>query len=224
MEQMKSSFLAPAQKAIGAMVRNKWFCLFWLLFGFLYVTIYGMLYVEDLYTEGVRSYGVFGVQVDPFMTATASIIGKTYPWLFRGWGLIQSISLALNIQYMFRRYGYKSKAANALLIAGTVCIIATTFIRSTEEPGLQRIAHWGTALLFAFLFAIAMGLGLLYLAKRSKKFMGTFILFVAMLVLMLALLIFVGKGGAIESIPMWGVYLILLFANYSNVYKDSLSA
>ena len=214
MEKLKSSFLA--------LVRNKWFCLFWLVFGFLYVTIYGMLYVEDLYTEGLRSVNVFGVLIEPTMTATASIIGKTYPWLFRGWGLFQAISLSLNVQYMFRRYDYKSKAANALLIAGTICIISTTFIRSTEEPGLQRIAHWGTALLFAFLYAIAMGIGLYQLAKRSKKFLGTFIFFVAMLALMLALLIFVGKGGAIESIPMWGVYVILLFTNFTGLYKDCL--
>jgi len=214
MAKLKTSFLA--------LVRNKWFCLFWLIFGFLYVTIYGMLYVEDLYTEGLRSHNVFGVLIEPTMTATASIIGKTYPWLFRGWGLFQAISLSLNVQYMFRRYDYKSKTANALLIGGTICIISTTFIRSTEEPGLQQIAHWGTALLFAFLYAIAMGIGLLHLAKRSKKFLGTFVFFVAMLALMLALLIFVGKGGAIESIPMWGVYVILLFANFTGLYKDSL--
>ncbi|MCL2494241.1 MAG: hypothetical protein FWE98_01120 [Oscillospiraceae bacterium] len=187
------------------------------------MTVYGALYVEDLYTEGLHSVQVFGVLIEPTMTATASIIGKTYPLLFVGWGVFQSIALTLNVLYLYRRYGYKSKAGYALLALGTLCIISTVFIRSTEEPGLQRTAHWATALLFAFLYAIAMGMCLLSLAKKSRKFLGTFIFFVAMLALMLALLIFVGKGGAIESIPMWGVYVILLLTNFTGMYKESLA-
>ena len=216
--------MANLKSSCLALIRNKWFCLFWLIFGFLYVTIYGMLWVEDIYTEGLRSFNVLGVMIEPTMTATASIIGKTFPWAFRGWGLFQSTSLALNILYMNRRYGYRSKICNLLLLLGALCIYIAVMIRSTEEPGLQRTAHWGFSLLFAFLYAIAMGMGLLSLAKRYKKFLGTFLVYVAMLALMLSLLIFVGKSGAIESIPMWGSYLLLLLLNYTGAYKDCLPA
>jgi len=216
MAKLKSFFLA--------LVQNKWFCLSWLIFGFLYVTIYGMLWVEDIYTEGLRSYNVLGVMIEPTMTATASIIGKTFPWAFRCWGLFQSIALGLNVLYANRRYGYKSKICNLLLLLGAVSIYIAVMIRSTEEPGLQRTAHWGFSLLFAFLYAIAMGMCLLSLAKRYKKFLATFIVYVAILALMLSLLIFVGKSGAIESIPMWGSYLMLFLLNYTGVYKDCLPA
>ena len=214
MNKLKDSFLA--------LVRNKWFCLFWLVFGFFYVTIYGMLYVEDLFTEGLRSVSIFGILIEPTMRATASIIGKTYFWGFKGWGLFQSVSLTLGILHMYRRYGYKSRAGNICIILGTCCIAACVMIRSTEAFGLQLVAHWAGALLFGVFYAIAIGLCLLHLSKQSKKFLATFIVFVAMLASMIGLLVLFGKSGAIENIPMWGGYLILFLAGYTGFYKDSL--
>ena len=214
MEKLKTSFLA--------LVRNKWFCLFWLLFGLVYMTVYGMLFVEDLFTEGLRRVSILGIAFEPTMAATASVIGKTFPWAFRGWGLFQSIALSLNILFLYRRYNYKSKAGNVLLVLGTVCIITTTMIRSTEEFGLQLVAHWATALLFAIFYAVAMGLALLHMARSSKKSLVTVVVFIAMLVLMLVLLALMGKSGAIESIPMWGTYLILLLTNFTGLYEENL--
>lgn len=216
MKKWKTSFLA--------LCANKWFCLFWLLFGCAYMSIYGMLYVEDLFTEGLSSYSLLGLLFEPSMTATASIIGKTYFWAFKGWGLFQSIALTLSILYMYRRYGFKSKAGTACMILGTACICTTVMIPSTEEFGLQLVAHWSTALLFGVFYAVAIGLCLLRLAKQSKKFLVTFILFITMLAAMIVLLVTVGKSGAIESIPLWGAYLILLLTNYTGLYKDSLPA
>ena len=214
MEKLKASLLA--------LLRNKWFCLFWLLAGFLYVTIYGMLYVVDPFTEGLRTVNILGVTIEPTMRATASIIGKTYPLAFHGWGIIQSISIALNILYTYRRYKYKSTAGYACLIAAAGCIVINNFIPSTEVFGLQLVAHWSTALLFGIFNAVALGLCLLHGAKQSKKFLATFIVFVAMLAAMIGLLAAFGKSGAIESIPMWGAYLILFLANFTGLYKDSL--
>ena len=220
MSKLKSSLLA--------LVQNKWFCLFWLVFGFLYFTIYGMLYVEDLYTEGLRSVNVFGFLLEPTMTATASIIGKTYFWGFKGWGLFQAIAISLNVLYAYRKYGYATKFAKAgkiLLIAGAVCIAMCVMIRSTEEPGLQRFGHWAGALLFAFFDAVALGFVIAHLAKKEGiAAKGTLAFFIAMLALMLGLLIFVGKSGAIETIPMWGAFIILYLLNFTNLYKKYLPA
>jgi len=217
MAKLKASFLA--------LVQNKWFCMFWLIFGCAYATIYGMLYVEDLYTEGLRYYNVFGLLIEPTMTATASIIGKTYFWGFKGWGLFQWIAIALNVLFTYRKYGYSGKMAKlgkVFLGVSAVSIFTCVMIRSTEEPGLQRFGHWTGALMFAFFGALALGIFLWRIAKKSAVAMGTFLFFVGMLALMLSLLIFVGKGGAIESIPVWGSYLILFLLNYTNLYKKNL--
>jgi len=47
MQKLKSASLS--------LVRNKYFCLAWLIFGLAYVTIFGLLYVEDLFTEGLKA-------------------------------------------------------------------------------------------------------------------------------------------------------------------------
>jgi len=224
MEKLKSPFLAPAQKAIGAVVSNKWFCLFWLVFGCAYATVFGLLYVEDMYTEGLRNYSIFGVLIEPTMRATASVIGKTYIWGFRFWGLVQSIALAPNILYAYRRYIYKSKAGIACVIAAVCCILINNYVPSTEEFGLQLVVHWGTALLFAILSSASFGMLMLRFAKTSKKFLVSFVAFVGMLASMIVLLIIFGKSGAIESIPLWGFYIFLFLVNYTGFYKDSLPA
>ena len=216
MKNLKATCLAALQ--------NKWFCLAWLVFGCAYVTIFGLLHVVDPFTEGLRSVNILGLTIEPTMRATASIIGKTYFWGFKGWGLFQQVSLTLNILYMYRRYGYSNKAGKACLAIAAGFIAMCVMIPSTEEFGLQLVAHWSGALLFGVFNAIAIGLCLLYLGKGSKRFMATFVFFVAMLVAMIALLVVFGKSGAIESIPMWGGYVILFLANYSGFYKESLPA
>ena len=207
-----------------ALVRNKWFCLFCLVFGCAYATNFGLLYVEDMYTEGLRSVSVFGILIEPTMRATASVIGKTYVWGFRFWGAVQALALAPNILYAYRRYNYKSKAGVACLIAAVCCILINNYVPSTEVFGLQLVVHWGTALLFAILSSTSFGMLMLHFAKTSKKFLVTFIVFVGMLASMIGLLIAFGKSGAIESIPLWGFYLLLFLVNYTGFYKESLPA
>jgi len=209
--------------AILAILRNKWFCLAWLVFGCAYVTWFGLLHVQDPLTEGLRSVNVLGFLIEPTMRATASVIGKTYFWGFKGWGIFQTISLALNTLYMYRKYNFTSKGAKAGKIClglAACCITTCVIIPSTEEIGLQLVAHWSMALLFGIFNAIAIGLCLLHEGKRSKRFMATFVVFIAMLAAMIILLIVLGKSGAIENIPMWGAYLILFFANFTGLYKE----
>ena len=219
MSNVKSSFLA--------LIRNKWFCLAWLLFGCAYVTIFGALHVVDPFTEGLRSVSFLGLTFEPTMRATASIIGKTYFWGFKGWGLFQQLSLTLNVLYAYRRFGFAGKNAKM----GKICLaIAAGFItmcvmiRSTEEFGLQLVAHWSGALLFGVFNAVAIGLLLLNGAKESKRMLATFVIFVGMLAAMIALLAVFGKSGAIENIPMWGAYLILFLANFTGFFKRSLQS
>lgn len=183
--KVKSGFLT--------VTRNRWFCLAWLLFGAAYFTWYGFLKDPNEFT--------------------ASMIGLDYPGLFKLWGLFTTISLALNTMYLYRKYNYTKKVGRVCLIIAACCIAITVHIPSTEEFGLQLVAHWSTALAFAAFNALAIGLCLLNKAKTSKLFMAMLILFIAMLALMIVLLLIFGKSGTIENIPLWGAYLILLIMN-----------
>jgi len=217
--------MAKQKLSLLSLLMNKWFVLFWLVFGCAYVTVYGALYVVDPFTEGLRSVSILGFLFEPTMTATASIIGKTFFWAFKGWGLFQAISLTLGILYAYQRYGFSGKNARAgkiCVILGTACLFMCVMIRSTEEFGLQLVAHWSGALLFGVFYAVALGLLLLRASIKSRAALTTFIIFVAMLLAMIGLLIVLGKSGAIENIPMWGAYLIIFLLGYTNVYKKSL--
>lgn len=191
-------------KRVKKLLLNKWFCLFWLVAGCLYITVYGFL-------------------KNPF-DYTASMIGLDYPWLFRLWGIMTAISIALNTVYMYKRYSYSNKGGYACLILSAACIFTTTWIPSTEEFGLQLVAHWSTALLFGVFDAIAIALLLLHKSKEHKGFRITFYVFLGMLALMIALLVAFGKNGVIESIPMWGAYAVLYLVNFTDLYIEKKPA
>lgn len=184
-------------KVWRSIIYNRFFVMTWLIVGFIYITAYGFLLNPLVYT--------------------ASMIGLKYPLAFKFWGVISAISLALNINYAYKRYGYKGKPGYISMALGAVCIMTTVHIPSTEIMGLQLIAHWGTALLFAIFFAAAIILLLLKFVKR-KPFKNTLIAFGCCLALMLILLAAFGKNGVIESIPMWAAYVILFLINFTSVY------
>lgn len=190
------------------LAKNKYFCMFWHLFAVIFVTWYGTFpnWASDVTFQ-----------------ATASQIGLDFPWHFKMWGIFSAFSLLLNITYMFRRYDYRSKLARWLMYIGCFCIMITINIPSTEIMSLQLVAHWSTALLFAVLNAASIAMFLLHNLKKSKKVLATFIMFAAMCALMIILLIAFGKNGAIESIPIWGAYLVLFLMNYTNAYEKDLN-
>ena len=194
--------------ALVRILGNKYFCLFWHLFAVVYITWYGTFpnWASDVTFQ-----------------ATASQIGLDFPWHFKMWGIFAAFSLLINITYMFRRYNYESKIARRLMYIGCGCIMITINIPSTEIMSLQLVAHWSTALLFAVLNAAAVGMFLLHNIKKSKKVLATFIMFASMCAMMIILLIAFGKNGAIESIPIWGAYLVLFLMNFTNAYEKDLN-
>ncbi len=192
---------------ILCLAENKYFCMFWNIFAVVYITWYGAF-------PNWASNKLF--------VATASQIGLDYPWHFRMWGIFSAIAIMLNISYMYRRYGVKSKAGKILMYIGCACIMVTITVPSTEIMSLQLVVHWSSALLFAAFNAASIAVFLLKMRKRSKKFILTFAVFIFMLALMIILLIIFGKNGAIESIPYWGTYIILFLSNYTGLYKEAL--
>jgi len=189
-------------KIIKSVLQNKYFCLAWLIFGCAYFTWFGFLRDPNHYT--------------------ASMIGLEYPWGFKFWGIIQSVALALNIQYMYRRYGHKSKFGTAYCCLAAVFIIVNVMIPSTQIMSLQLVAHWGTALLFSFAIIAAVALLMLRRAKQSRLMLATLIIFLTMMATMITLLAVLGKSGTIENLPLWTTYLSLFLLNYTGLYKKCL--
>lgn len=156
---------------------------------------------------------------------TASMIGLDYPWSFKAWGILSTMSVFVNTLYMYRKYSYTNRAG---LIAGSVgcaALFITINVPSAGEDlilnSLRCMSHWTGALVFAFGVAAPVVLFLVHMARtKNKRFVLLTVFFCAVLAVSLTLLIVVGKDGLIECAPVWAVYLVLLLINFTPLFPS----
>lgn len=199
-------------------------CIVGCIFGCVYVTWYGFFPVDMIdKATGVQVAATFA---DKVKFITASMIGLDYPWHFRGWGVIASATVFTNTMYCFRKYNYNNKIAVVLGSLGSAAIYMTINCPSLgEDVGNsfarpRGIAHWTGALVFAFLCAAPLVMFLFSKGRKEKgKFLAAFIIFVALLLVMLVLLVTVGKSAIIENIPMIAAYVLLFMLNFTNFFE-----
>ena len=191
------------------------FCAVNLIAGFAFVTWYGFL--------------DFPSQFGNILTdVTASMLGLRYPWYFRIWGVLASLSIFTNTLYMYRKNNYKGKAGVIVTSLGCAAIYVTINVPSAGLDLVMTarcLSHWATALIFAFLGAAGVIIFLFHKFKqKDKKYMIATIVFCAVLILMLILLVTVGKSAFIENLPMWVAYALLFIINFTSFFdkKETL--
>ncbi len=185
------------------------FCALNLIAGFIFITWYGFL--------------SFPHQFGNILTdVTASMLGLRYPWEFKAWGVLASLSIFTNTLYMYRKNNYQGKAGVIVTSLGCAAIFVTINVPSA---GLELImtprclGHWATALIFAFLGAAGVIIFLFHKCKgKDKKYIISTIIFIAVLLIMLVLLVTVGKSAFIENLPMWVAYILLFTVNFTSFY------
>lgn len=191
------------------------FCIANLIAGFIFITWYGFL--------------SFPHQFGNILTdVTASMLGLRYPWPFRMWGVLASLSIFTNTLYMYRKNNYQGKAGVIIASLGCAAIYVTVNVPSA---GLEIVmtprclGHWATALIFAFLGAAGVIIFLLHKCmQKDKKYIVATIIFVAILLLMLVLLVTVGKSAFIENLPMWVAYVLLFIINFTSFFDKKTKA
>ena len=202
--------------ALGNFV--KWFCLIGAVVGCIYVIVYGLL-------DAPNKQGEIASFSDKLKYITASMIGLMWPWLFRGWGVIAALTVFTNTMYCYRRYDFNSKLGVILGSIGSAAIYLTINCPSMGDDdkdfSIPRCSvHWAGALIFAVCCAAPL---IIFLFNRGRKlkgrFLGAFIIFVALLVVMAVLLVTVGKSAMIENIPMVAAYILLITLNFTNFYE-----
>lgn len=191
------------------------FCAVNLIAGFAFVTWYGFL--------------DFPSQFGNILTdVTASMLGLRYPWYFRIWGVLASLSIFTNTLYMYRKNNYKGKTGVIVTSLGCAAIYVTINVPSAGLDLVMTarcLSHWATALIFAFLGAAGVIIFLFHKFKqKDKKYMIATIVFCAVLILMLILLVTVGKSAFIENLPMWVAYALLFIINFTSFFdkKENL--
>ena len=190
------------------------FCILNLIAGFVFITWYGFLSYPSQFGNILTD-------------VTASMLGLRYPWYFRIWGVLASLSIFTNTLYMYRKNNYKGKAGVIVTSIGCAAIYVTVNVPSAGLDLVMTarcLAHWATALIFAFLGAAGVIIFLFHkFRQKDKKYMIATIVFCAVLVLMLVLLVTVGKSAFIENLPMWVAYALLFIINFTSFFdkKDA---
>lgn len=184
------------------------FCMVNLIAGFAFITWYGFLSFPEQFGNILTD-------------VTASMLGLRYPWQFKIWGILASLSIFTNTLYMYRKNNYKGKIGVVVTSIGCAAIFVTVNVPSA---GLELVmtarclSHWATALIFAFLGAAGVIIFLFHKSKqKEKKYIFATVFFVAVLILMLVLLVTVGKSAFIENLPMWVAYALLFIINFTSL-------
>ena len=185
------------------------FCALNLIAGFAFITWYGFLSFPEQFGNILTD-------------VTASMLGLRYPWYFRIWGVLASLSIFTNTLYMYRKNNYKGKAGVVVTSLGCAAIFVTINVPSAGLDLVMTarcLSHWATALIFAFLGAAGVIIFLLHkFRQKDKKYMVATIVFCAVLILMLVLLVTVGKSAFIENLPMWVAYALLFIINFTSFF------
>ncbi|MCL2195660.1 MAG: hypothetical protein FWB76_06895 [Oscillospiraceae bacterium] len=186
-----------------AMVRNRVFCLGILVVGLSFLLGYTFI-------------------LDP-ADFTISMIGLEHPWLFRLWGLTAAFVAVLNNCYMMRRYDFQSKFFPIAMVVGCIGIALTTNIPTTEDWGLQLVAHWGTAIVFGVCMILPASLLLLRGALKQKSRLALIVL-IALVPISLGMLtwLIIDKGGIAQQVIIVAAMGALAALNFTNLFKDLL--
>lgn len=187
------------------------FCMLNLFAGCAFVTWYGFLSYPEQFGNILTD-------------VTASMLGLKYPWEFKLWGVLASLSIFTNTLYMYRKNNYCGKAGVIVTSLGCASIYITVNVPSAGLDLVMTprcLGHWATALIFAFLGAAGVIIFLFHKCKqKDRKYIIATVVFVAILLLMLALLVFVGKSAFIENLPMWVAYALLFIINFTSFFDS----
>lgn len=205
----------------------KWICLVGAVFGCVYVIWYGMF-------DTVNADGNPASFMDKVKYITASMIGLSCPWHFRGWGVFASATVFMNTMYTYRKYNYNSRLGVIMGSIGSAAIYMTINCPSMGDKdkdfSVPRCSvHWAGALLFAVCCAAPLVIFLFNKARKEKgRYLFGLIVFGAILALMAVLLVAVGKSAIIENIPMVAAYVLLIMLNFTNFFpvkaKETVAA
>lgn len=191
------------------------FCMLNLFAGFAFITWYGFLSFPEQFGNILTD-------------VTASMLGLRYPWQFKLWGVLASLSIFTNTLYMYRKNNYRGKAGVIVTSLGCASIYITVNVPSAGLDLVMTprcLGHWATALIFAFLGAAGVIIFLFHKCKqKDRKYIIATVIFIAVLLIMLALLVFVGKSAFIENLPMWVAYALLFIINFTSFFDSKKAA
>ena len=139
---------------------------------------------------------------------------KPFFWL---WGILTSGGIFINTQYMYKKFGIKSRFLTVLGVLGffSMALVAITLGHSIEDWNEKRIAHWvATGAFIAFTVA---SVALFFIINRKKHSKFNLLTVCTFLILGSFVVIFatVGKSALMEMIPLALIEVFLFAVNFT---------
>ena len=135
-------------------------------------------------------------------------------WL---WAALTGLGFALNLDFLYRRYGYNGvvlRIAVAFALLGML-LTAATLNHSIADWNPKRVLHWIGAICYAVGLSSAFLFFFIIKVRRYKRF-WLFIALTAAIVIGVAVqLATVGRNGYMEIVPLALMELTLLALNFT---------
>ncbi len=155
---------------------------------------------------------------DPSDTyGTLSLLCENRIGYFWVWALLTGLGLAVNLEYLFRKYAYNGVFLRVAVIFALVGMILTaaTLNHSIQNWNPKRVAHWIGAICYGAGLAVAFLFFFLGKAREYKRFIPFLALIVCTLAGIGIQMLTVGRNGYMEILPMALLELILLVLNFT---------
>lgn len=152
---------------------------------------------------------------------TLSLLCEDRKIWFWAWGLLIAGGITLNVQYMYRKFAYKSKILDAFCILSIigVCCVALTLGHSIEDWNPKRILHWVATGVFIVCLLATVFLFFVFNIKKHKHFphltVCTLLIFATFGVLFAAM----GKSAIMEMVPIAMLQVMLFVVNFTPLVK-----
>jgi hypothetical protein len=185
------------------LIDNKLFCIIWSVVALGYSFILPFCWGNDPMTE----------------TGTLSLLCETparmpFFWI---WAILTAGAFLLNVEHMFRKYGYSGKSLQITLLLAVVSVllIALTLGHDITTWNPKRIAHWAATVGYIVFLAATILLLFLLQLKSNRSFWKALALGAAILLLVALWFFILGKSGLMEIVPMALMLVLLLVVNFT---------
>ena len=163
-------------------------------------------------------YGMFYLDIMNPLEYSLSEIGRFNSTLFIIWCLVSGFALFFNVNRLYERLNYKSKAGSTLLYTGLFFLVLT-FLNMKKIPEIWYWIHVSTAILFSILCFASIVFPLLYMFKKNVKYRILSSIFFALVAADIILLAIFKQMALYEFIPLILGYIVMFLINYTDTFK-----
>ncbi len=154
-------------------------------------------------------------------TGTLSVLCEDRQLFFWIWGMLGAGGLALNVQYLYKKFEIHNKFLNSLCILSFLSMVgvALTLGHDITTWNPKRIIHWVTTGLFIGLLIASISLFFLIYIKQFKHFGILAVCSLSVLAVFLFMFLIIGKSGLMEIVPLAMIQIFMFIVNFTPLVK-----